>query len=140
MIFYLDTEFNDFKGALISIALVDENGTSFYQSLGCESPSAWVDENVMPVINSEPIPKMYMQGLLGAFLCNYSSAHIVADWPEDIQHFCELLITGPGQRIHTPHLSFEIRRDLANTSDESAIPHNALEDARALRRMALDAK
>jgi hypothetical protein len=60
---------------------------------------------------------------------------LVADWPEDIQHFCELLITGPGLRLDTPPLTIEIRRDLDAVS---ALPHNALEDARAIKRKHLE--
>lgn len=54
----------------------------------------------------------------------------IADWPEDVAHFCNFLITGPGTRIDTPPLTFEVRRDLDAVSK---IPHNALEDARAMR-------
>jgi hypothetical protein len=61
--------------------------------------------------------------------------HLVADWPEDIQHFCEALITAPGLRIDTPPLTMEIRRDLDAVS---ALPHNALEDARAIMRKHLE--
>lgn len=61
------------------------------------------------------------------------SVHVVADRPDDIHHFCEALITGPGYRINTPPLSLEIRRDLNDAAALSETPHNALSDARALR-------
>ena len=54
--------------------------------------------------------------------------------PEDIAHFCQSLIVGPGARINTPHLTMEIRRDLDAVSE---IPHNALSDARAIRAVHL---
>lgn len=130
MIIYIDTEFNSFKGALISIALVAQSGHEFYQSVGCARPDPWVAEHVMPVIGIEPMAKTVVQALLQDFLAQFDSVHIVADWPEDIQHFCELLITGPGKRLNTPPLTMEVRRDL---DAESRIPHNALEDARAIR-------
>jgi hypothetical protein len=126
---YLDTEFNEFKGDLISMALVDEQGRYFYESLGCENPGAWVAEHVMPVIGIEPVSKIVIQHRLQMFLCVYGEVHIIADWPEDIQHFCDLLIIGPGIRIDTPPLTMEIRRD----DCPSILPHNALADARGIR-------
>ena len=73
------------------------------------------------------------------FLSQFDSAHIVADWPEDISHFCNALIVGPGMRIDTPPLTLEVRRDLPNTADISRVPHNALEDARSLAQAVLGA-
>ncbi len=127
---FIDCEFNDFKGELISMALVDIEGNEWYESLGCTSPSKWVFENVMPVIGKKSISIEEMQSSLHEFLSHYKAVHIVADWPEDISHFCETLITKPGYRIDTPPLSMEIRRDLDSVSN---LPHNALEDARAIR-------
>jgi hypothetical protein len=92
---YLDTEFNEFKGDLISMALVDEDGECFYESLGCENPGAWVAEHVMPIIGRDPIARDHMQAKLANFLFGYESIHVIADWPDDIRYFCELLITGP---------------------------------------------
>jgi hypothetical protein len=60
---------------------------------------------------------------------------IIADWPDDIRYFCELLITGPGYMIATPKkLSFTMDRSLPETSIHSKIPHNAREDAIRLMR------
>lgn len=130
---FIDTEFNEYKGELISIALVDENERFFYMSLGCDNPGSWVKEHVMPIIGVPSFPKKDVQWNLWAFFIdgNYDSIHIIADWPEDIQHFCDLLITGPGERINTPPLTMEVLRDLDDV--QSAIPHNALEDAKAIR-------
>lgn len=135
MILWLDTEFNDFRGDLISIGLVDEQGREFYESVGCREPSEWVAEHVMPVISRPRRAKEHVQHLLQEWLKPYDEVHVIADWPEDIANFCNLLITGPGKRVKTPPLTMEVRRDL--DSNESAIPHNALEDAKAIRRMHL---
>jgi len=35
---YIDTEFNEFQGALISMALVAADGEEFYEVLACENP------------------------------------------------------------------------------------------------------
>ena len=132
---FIDTEFNEFRGKLISMAIVDEDGDYFYESLGCDNPGAWVAEHVMPIIDKQPISREEMQKRLWMFLSQYDAIHVIADWPEDIQHFCELLITGPGTRIDTPPLTMEVRRDL---DCASLMPHNALEDARAIRLRALE--
>jgi hypothetical protein len=127
---WIDTEFNEFKGALISMALVAENGHEFYESLGCENPGPWVAKNVMPIIGLRPVSLNLFQTRLQQFLARYDTIHLIADWPEDIAHFCNALITGPGMRLNTPPLTMEIRRDLDAVSD---LPHNALADARAIR-------
>jgi hypothetical protein len=59
---------------------------------------------------------------------------IVADWPEDVAQFCNLMITGPGDMIELRHLTFRLT-PLSNfsTAANSKVPHNALHDARALR-------
>jgi len=126
---WIDTEFNSFEGELISLALVADDGREWYESLGCADPHPWVAENVMPVIGKPAMPRRLAQLSLSLWLEAYPSVHIVADWPEDIAHFCQFLITGPGTRIDTPPLTMEVRRDLDAVSK---VPHNALEDARAM--------
>ena len=135
---WIDTEFNEYKGELISMALVGEDGREWYEVLHMiEPPGPWVTQHVMPILGKKPMLRQFVQESLRNWLAAYPRVHIVADWPEDIQHFCDLLITGPGERIDTPFLTLEIRRDIG--SDLSVIPHNALEDARALRRAELGA-
>lgn len=133
---FLDTEFNEFKGPLISMALFpeDRNRAPFYESLGCDNPGPWVADHVMPIINKDPIPMQAFQERLQAFLNQWDEVTIVADWHEDIAHFCNVLTTAPGVRIATPTLRFEIRRDLDTVP--SLIPHNALSDAEAMLRSA----
>jgi hypothetical protein len=126
---FLDCEFNEFKGALISMALVSEDGREWYEVVPCELPGAWVTENVMPILGKQAIPVRQMQESLQRFLHGFDKVHVVADWPEDIKHFCDALITGPGIRLNTPPLTMEILRIDA----ESALPHNALHDARGIR-------
>lgn len=147
---WIDTEFNGFEGELISIALVDEAGRFFYRYMPCRAPSEWVARNVLPVLGkyrlvpaaTEPAlmhPSNFwslhrVQFALQQWLNGYDQVHIVADWPEDIAHFCRALITGPGRRLETPPLTMEVRRDLDAVS---LVPHNALEDARAMREVHL---
>lgn len=127
---WIDTEFNGYRGELISMALIDENGLEWYESVGCREPVAWVAENVMPKIGIVNTTLEQMQASLAAFLAHYDRVHVVADWPDDISYLCELLITGPGTRIDSPPMTFEIVRGL---DAKSETPHNALADARALR-------
>ena len=131
---YIDCEFNEFRGEMISMALVDEAGREFYEVLPCEKPGAWVAEHVMPILGRRPVQFRTFQRRLCQWLSAYDAIHVIADWPEDIKHFCESLIAGPGMRIDTPPLTMEVRRDLAA---ESELPHNALADARAIRLLAL---
>jgi hypothetical protein len=128
---WIDTEFNEYKGDLISIALVDEDERSFYAVLPCERPGAWVAEHVIPVLMRRPEPLGFVQEKLEFWLSGYGSVHIVADWPEDLKYFLDLLITGPGTRLDTPPLTMEVRRDLEGVKSE--VPHNALHDAVAIR-------
>ena len=51
---YLDCEWNDHGGDLISLALISPDGRSFYQALECTSPSPWVAKNVIPYICINP--------------------------------------------------------------------------------------
>lgn len=126
----IDCEWNGFRGALLSMALVDEYGREFYEVL--QAPSyidPWVKENVMPKLNKAPVSEKFLRVCLDAFLVRYDKIHVIADWPEDIGRFCEMLITGPGMRIDTPPLTMEVIR----LDSYSENPHNALADARALR-------
>ena len=136
---WVDTEFNGFNGELLSIALVAENGEEFYEVLMYSSATdPWVADHVLPVMNSHaglgmrnPVSRCRVTRLLQHFLMQFESIHVIADWPEDIAHFCRLLLTEvPGERINTPPLTMEIKRFDA----PSKVPHNALEDARGMRQ------
>ena len=127
---YIDTEFNGFNGRLISMALVAEDGNEFYEVLECRNPVEWVAINVMPFLGKEPVDVHIFQSKLQQFLHQYKSIELIADWPEDIKHFCNALITGPGNCLNHPPITMSIQQDLS--SSESKLPHNALYDARAI--------
>ena len=126
---FLDCEFNEFQRDLISMALVSEDGREWYEVVPCENPGSWVAEHVMPILGKQPVSIPEMQSSLQRWLSQFLTVHIIADWPEDISHFCRALIVGPGMRINTPPLTLEVLRIDA----DSAIPHNALSDARGIR-------
>lgn len=156
MRFYLDCEWNDFRGPLISMALVPDEGPEWYIVLGCKNPTPWVREHVMPKLQAshpiirfiplkddgaigynEPLTMASAQVSLQNYLSPWSNILIVADWPEDVARFCDFVITGPGQRLNIPNLRFAIAREEGERA-VSRVPHNALEDARALKRACLE--
>jgi hypothetical protein len=137
MRYYLDTEFNGFGGELISLALVPAESSlpEFYAVVPCRAHvDSWVDMHVMPNLRQLPEPHALAAARLASFLCEAERPIIVADWPTDFEHLLALLITGPGTMRPVPDFGMEFKRLPGfNTADHSAIPHNALEDARALR-------
>ena len=139
MIIFIDCEYNGWGGALISMALVplDPDAPTFYEVVQpppCTAIDAWVEANVLPHLDmaGDPLTREDFAAKLARYLARFSAVHLVADWPEDVELFCRHLITGPGERIDTPPLTMEVRRDI--DTELSAIPHHALHDAFALRR------
>ena len=130
---YLDCEWNDWQGALISMALVGEDGREWYEVVGCGDPSPWVAENVMPKLDKEWISPHELRESLRRFLSQYQRVQIIADWPEDIAYFCNTIVMPGGMRIATPDLHFHCWRGL---DGQSYLPHNALADARGIMRAA----
>jgi len=139
--YFLDTEFNEFGGSLISLALVGADGRELYVSTPCKKPSAWVKKNVIPIIKcagADPIeidPDQFGHAI-AKFLFDDKVPTIIADWPDDIRYFCQAIITGPGEMVAIPRLQFQMLRiDAYPTDLPGAVQHNALWDARALRHV-----
>ena len=94
MRYFLDTEFNGFGGALLSIALVPEEGEEFYAVLECADPiEPWVQRHVLPYLDTVPMSHRQLPlsraGAVAAvqhYLQADDDPLIVADWPEDIAH------------------------------------------------------
>ena len=143
MRYFLDTEFNGFGGDLLSLALIPEDGADeFYVTLKCEiALLAWVEQNVAPFLDHVPeslqSPRLSRRDAaisVSHYLAMDPDPLIVADWPEDISQFCNLLMTGPGEMVPVPPLSFQLLPlGGFSTAANSAVPHNALHDARALK-------
>lgn len=127
---FLDCEFNGFQGELVSMGLVDENDNIFYQVLPCLHPVPWVTNHVLPILNKAAVDRIKFQQELAWYLRQYEHIEIIADWPEDIAHFCNMLITGAGRRMNVPPLTLTLCTDLNPISE---LPHNALEDAKGLK-------
>ncbi len=65
---YIDTKFNEFRGDLISMGIVAEDGNEFYEVLECKNPGSWVAVHVMPILEKEPIDRSIFQTKLQKFL------------------------------------------------------------------------
>lgn len=129
---FLDCEFTNFQGHLISMALVSENGDEFYEVVNFSYIDChpWVMENVVPILNKDKIPYEEFQVKLSKFLRKFDEIEVIADWPEDFYHFTMALLTGPGQMMEIPKLSMHLERRLDYIS---SLPHNALNDAQAIK-------
>lgn len=147
---YLDVEFTDFHGELMSLALVPEqdNIPAFYLVLKedeYKKPSAWVMKNVVPhlalpaklphkAVTAIGVTREFAAVAVASYLSQFDHVEIVADWPEDFTHFTALLLTGPGRMVPMPDFDMHYRGLKGfNTADASKLPHNALYDAVALR-------
>ena len=142
MRYFLDTEFDGYAGRLISLALVADNGEELYLVIdGPPIAEPWVERNVVPYLDH--VPEM-MRGerfsrrdaaaAVMHFLAHDLDPEIIADWPEDLAQFSMLLVTGPGEMERMPGFTLRyISLRGFSTARNSAVPHNALHDARALR-------
>jgi hypothetical protein len=142
MRYFLDTEYNGWGGALLSLALVPDQGEELYLTLDWDGAlEQWVERNVVPYLDTVPAnlvsPRMSRADAartIAHYLAGDPDPLIVADWPEDIALFNALLVTGPGVMAEVPGLRFEFISLVGfSTAANSKVPHNALHDARALR-------
>lgn len=149
MICYLDVEFTNFHGDLISFALVPEDHSvrPLYVVLASDQyaePSDWVKKNVVPhlglpddspsAIVHQDVTRELAALVVSVYLRQFDHVEVVADWPEDFALFMMLLLTGPGSMVSVPDFDMHYRALRGfTTADVSLIPHNALFDAIALR-------
>jgi hypothetical protein len=140
--YFLDTEYNGWGGALLSLALVPDHGEELYLTLDWDGTlEEWVERNVVPYLDMVPQPLVSPRmsrtdaaRTIAHYLAGDHDPLIVADWPEDIALFSGLLVTGPGVMAEIPRLRFEFAALSGfSTAANSKVPHNALHDARALR-------
>ena len=140
--YFLDTEYNGWGGALLSLALVPDHGEELYLTLDWQGPlEAWVERNVVPYLDAVPesfvSPRMNRADAartIAHYLAGDPDPLIVADWPEDIAQFSMLLVTGAGVMVEVPPLTFKfLELSGFSTAANSKVRHNALHDARSLR-------
>jgi hypothetical protein len=143
MRYFLDTEFNGFGGALLSVGLAAEHGgEDYYVAIMPlpETPDPWVERHVLPYLHSVPpmldnrLDRVAAAQDLARYLSADADPLLVADWPEDIALVARLLMTGATDVVDLPRLGFDyVRTPGFATAGASRVPHNALHDARALR-------
>jgi hypothetical protein len=143
MIYYCDTEFTNFQGELISIALVPQSNVQEHKPFYAQVKASidgpihpWVFKNVVCHLRDEDgwQTQEEISENLRIYLKDDPTPLIIADWPEDLTHFWNLLITGPGTMIGLNNITTKLLRT-PNwcTADHSKVPHHALHDAFALR-------
>lgn len=137
MRYFLDTEFNEQGGELISIALVADivRPMAYYQELIRHEPDGpWVAQHVTPKLAGKNCQVAYSVAgyLLNEFLQQTAdgSVEIIADWPADFIHLCTLLDRGNGERYGPAFITFQL---VSGMDCKPENPHHALSDAYALR-------
>ena len=142
MRYFLDTEYDGFGGRLISLALVPEDGgEELYLVIAGEVTHPWVIRNVVPFIDHVPeahrgphLSREAAGSALAHWLAGDPAPEILADWPEDLSQLAMLIVYGPGEIHRVPPLTLRyMPLPGFSTARNSAVPHNALHDARALR-------
>lgn len=131
---FIDCEFNEYAGELMSMALVTEDGREWYEVLPLpDLIGEWVAANVIPKLGKGPVSTKMFHQSLGMFLKDFDGCEIIADWPADFEHLCAHL-SRAGRDLEWV-LPIECTMRLVRGDDTIAPenPHNALSDARALR-------
>jgi len=136
---FIDCEWNGYGGELISMALVPLNSARHHLYFEVDLPEGikidpWVEENVLtkldgPVHSYEECQAQLSKYLLGC----QGPVEIIADWPEDIERLCRMLITGAGTKVAAPRKLIMTIMDFDEMDTISRVPHHALHDARAIR-------
>ena len=128
---WLDTEFNGWEGELVSMGITSQDGKEYYEVLECSNPVAWVKENVVPLLLKDSISRGLFTKKLEQYLSQWDRVEVIADWPRDLELFYSALLVGNGWMISVPkQFSTKLVRGL---DTQSLLPHNAIEDARALK-------
>jgi hypothetical protein len=140
MKFFIDCEFDGFKGELISFAMVPQiEGLSptIYAIFKDSAQDEWVAKNVIPVLHDCVTPFIYtdkkvVANRIAEIFSMFEHINIIADWPADIKHFCDLIEINGGECPAMQNISFYLHWGI--TSKDSAVPHNALHDAKAIAK------
>lgn len=131
---FIDTEFNGFGGDLIAMAIVGYD-QEFYEVIELDSDmpiDEWVKINVYPKLGKTAISYELFQKKLEEFLQVFPKGfNLIADWPDDLRYFLQSIMLSPGCMMKIS--DFEMKVDRQIDSFQSKIPHNALEDARAIK-------
>ena len=142
--FFLDVEFNGFGGRALSLALVRQDTTvenAHLTSISLVFPDGevepWIAENVIPHQMKDPVAQrvngpLEASGIIQRYLRGHDPT-IVADWPEDIMHFCAHLMPTPGQMVNLGLVKFVMVPRGKLISIPGAIEHQPWWDAMCLK-------
>jgi hypothetical protein len=148
-LFYLDCEFDGHDGPLISMAMINLDGTrNMYLTTEHRPDHHWVRQHVMPVLRAQDgYALLELDGQLldvkdvgtwvRKFLENEKRPTIITDSPVDIWRFCQAVSTNrDGNWLSTgfellTFCSFNV--DCWPNDHPNAVQHNAWWDAVALR-------
>lgn len=130
---YLDCEFNGFGGELLSLGMVREDGHEFYEVVSLSGHTIidpWVADNVVPHLGQPGIQMGALRTKLVSFLRVSDPVTIVVDWPSDAMYLCQILLGAD----HTQTVNIPMSIEIVDIDGDlgSALPHNALSDARAI--------
>lgn len=136
MSMFLDCEFDGHEGRLISMAIVADDGDEFYEvayDAMIDDTKIWIKENVWPYLGKTPanLPHI-MHDSLHNFLRKHVGETIIADSPADFIYLLQLCHEMEDDKYRYINLDLDMRFCISGNYT-SKIPHNALEDARALR-------
>lgn len=128
---FMDSEFNGFGGELISLALVSDDGTSWYNVLPLpERIDPWVAQHVVPILGKAPVAPETFRASLLAYLATRPGATIHADWPADFGYLLNCMMGDRFEAAFYVPFTFNL---MTGTDPKPDVPHNALSDATALR-------
>jgi hypothetical protein len=132
MALYLDTEFNGYKGELISVGIWNPvTKRHFYEERNInwiyKDLTEFVTKYVRPKLSD--IPNEFLQNDLVTYLTKHEGETIYADWPEDFIHLLYMCCGNMGIKYIS-----QLKMELITTPDNyiSKKPHHALWDAEAL--------
>jgi hypothetical protein len=154
MHFFLDVEFNGFGGQALSLAIVREDTTVLNAAMTSislifpirDDIEPWVTQNVIPHQMKDPVAKRVSgadeaSAIIQRLLRGHDPT-IVADWPEDIMHFCANLMPMPGHMVNlglNPVKILMVPRGKLATIP-GAIEHQPWWDAMCLRHTLMPTK
>lgn len=133
MMFFCDAEFDVPTDTLISLGIVSEDGNrTFYEVLDYSNiQDPWVKQNVIPILQKEPISLEDFQDRLEKFVSQFPGMEVVVNHPNDVIYFNKALLKEKGKWIKIQPLSFIIDDNLSGKG--STLLHNAIHDAQATR-------
>ena len=131
MLLFVDTEFDTPTGTLISLGIVSEDRRwEFYEVLPYDNiEDEWVKENVIPILQKEPISLEEFHDRLAKFLGQFARLHFIANHVNDMVYTGKAMDMGKGKQVVELPTIFELNHELSGKG--SKMLHNALFDARA---------